>query len=29
MLYKEQTDLIIKAFYDVYNKLGNGFLERV
>ncbi|MDR2968082.1 MAG: GxxExxY protein [Tannerellaceae bacterium] len=28
-LLKEETDLIIKAFYDVYNALGYGFLERV
>lgn len=29
MLYQEKTDLIIKAFYKVYNKLGYGFLEKV
>ena len=29
MLYKEKTDLIINAFYKVYNRLGYGFLERV
>lgn len=28
-LYKEETDGIIAAFYDVYNTLGYGFLERV
>ncbi|MFO7526372.1 MAG: GxxExxY protein [Ignavibacteriaceae bacterium] len=28
-LHSEITDLIIKAFYIVYNKLGYGFLERV
>ncbi len=28
-LYKEETDGIISAFYDVYNTLGYGFLERV
>lgn len=28
-LYKEETDGIIEAFYDVYNALGYGFLERV
>jgi len=28
-LLKEETDIIIKAFYDVYNTLGYGFLERV
>jgi GxxExxY protein len=27
--YKEQTDLILKAFYKVYNALGYGFLEKV
>lgn len=29
MLYQETTDKIIKAFYDVYNQLGYGFLERI
>jgi GxxExxY protein len=29
MLYQETTDRIIKAFYDVYNTLGYGFLEKV
>ncbi len=29
MLHKNITDQIIKAFYNVYNKLGYGFLERV
>ena len=31
MIYKheETTELIIKAFYNVYNKLGFGFLEKV
>lgn len=28
-LFKEETDGIIAAFYDVYNALGYGFLERV
>lgn len=28
-LYKDETDEIIAAFYDVYNSLGFGFLERV
>ena len=28
-LYKKETDGIIAAFYDVYNALGFGFLERV
>lgn len=29
MKYEEKTDLIIKAFYKVYNQLGYGFLEKV
>ena len=29
MLYQEKTDLIINAFYKVYNRLGYGFLERI
>jgi GxxExxY protein len=29
LLHKEITDLIIKAFYKVYNILGYGFLEKV
>jgi GxxExxY protein len=29
MLYEDKTDLIIKAFYKVYNTLGYGFLEKV
>ncbi len=28
-LHSEITDKIIKAFYNVYNKLGYGFLEKV
>ena len=28
-LYKEETDRILSAFYEVYNSLGYGFLERV
>lgn len=28
-IHSELTDLIIKAFYTVYNKLGYGFLEKV
>ena len=28
-IYSEITDLVIKAFYNVYNKLGYGFLEKV
>ena len=27
--YKEITEKIIKAYYNVYNKLGYGFLEKV
>jgi GxxExxY protein len=29
ILHKQLTGEIIKAFYDVYNELGYGFLERV
>ena len=29
MLHSEITDLILKAFYKVYNTLGYGFLEKV
>jgi GxxExxY protein len=29
MLYEDKTELIIKAFYKVYNSLGYGFLEKV
>lgn len=29
LLYKELTDKILKTFYDVYNVLGYGFLEKV
>ena len=29
LLHKELTDQILKAFYDVYNELGYGFLEKV
>lgn len=29
MLYKALTEQIIKAFYEVYNTLGYGFLEKV
>ena len=28
-LYKEETDTIIAAFYEVYHVLGFGFLEKV
>lgn len=29
LLYQELTDVIIKTFYEVYNELGYGFLEKV
>lgn len=29
LLHKDLTEAIIKVFYDVYNELGYGFLERV
>jgi len=29
LLHKEKTEAIIKAFYQVYNGLGYGFLEKV
>ena len=29
LLHKELTDEIIKTYYDVYNELGYGFLEKV
>ena len=29
LLYKNKTDLILKGFYNVYNSLGFGFLEKV
>ena len=29
LLYEDKTDKIIKVFYDVYNALGYGFLEKV
>ncbi|OGW07538.1 MAG: GxxExxY protein [Nitrospinae bacterium RIFCSPLOWO2_12_39_15] len=29
LLHKDITDKILKAFYDVYNILGCGFLEKV
>ena len=27
--YKEITNTILKSFYEVYNELGDGFLESV
>lgn len=29
LLHKNLTDSILKTFYDVYNELGYGFLEKV
>ena len=29
LIHKELSNKIIKAFYDVYNELGYGFLEKV
>src|SRR5438552_12498652 len=29
MLHADVTDLVLKAFYHVYNTLGYGFLEKV
>ena len=29
LLHSDITDIIIKAFYNVYNELGYGFLEKV
>ncbi len=29
LLYRETTDRILKGFYEVYNELGDGFLESV
>ncbi len=29
VLHKELTDKIISAYFDVYNELGYGFLEKV
>jgi GxxExxY protein len=29
ILHKDLTDSILKVFYDVYNELGYGFLEKV
>lgn len=29
LLHQNLTDAIIKTFYEVYNELGHGFLERV
>ncbi len=29
LLFQDITDKILKAYFNVYNKLGNGFLEKV
>jgi hypothetical protein len=29
LMHKELTDVIINAFYGVYDNLGYGFLEKV
>ncbi|GIZ08666.1 GxxExxY protein [Flavobacterium sp. UMI-01] len=29
LLHEDLTDIIIKTFYEVYNELGQGFLEKV
>ena len=29
LLHRELTDRVLKTFYDVYNELGYGFLEKV
>ncbi|MES2131501.1 MAG: GxxExxY protein [Bacteroidota bacterium] len=29
LLHKDLTEIIIKVYYDVYNELGYGFLEKV
>lgn len=29
LLHRDLTDTIIKTFFDVYNELGYGFLEKV
>lgn len=29
LLHKSITDIILKVYYDVYNELGSGFLEKV
>jgi GxxExxY protein len=29
LLHKELTDKVLKTYYDVYNELGFGFLEKV
>ena len=29
LLHKELTDVVLKAYFEVYNELGHGFLEKV
>ncbi len=29
LIHREITDIIIRSFYEVYNQLGYGFLEKV
>lgn len=29
LLHKKITDAVLRAYYDVYNELGHGFLEKV
>jgi GxxExxY protein len=29
LLYNELTSLILKTYYEVYNELGYGFLEKI
>ncbi len=29
LIHRETTDRILRSFYEVYNELGNGFLESV
>ena len=29
LLHKSITDVILKVYYEVYNELGSGFLEKV
>jgi GxxExxY protein len=29
LLHKSTTDVILKVYYEIYNELGPGFLEKV
>jgi hypothetical protein len=29
LLHKSITDVILKVYYEVYNELGSGFLEKI